>query len=268
MAIIHNKTSSKSHIFLSINHKEGCFSQSTKGEDGKWHREKFEPSSMTVEGYITGINYAEDTYQDNNFETVRFSITDPNPAEPVVNVQFTFSNNGDPSVSAMNILARLNSADFTKPVSLSPYFVNAGTRLGSEVVKEDFSGTSVKQDGQRLEFNYGPDVEGNIIKHLPPAKRVQVGSKVVLDKSEWNVILDNVIQGLNDKFNEALPVINDILKNANGIVEGAIPASQEDSIEVEKGVNQADTLNAIAAAEQQFEQQQENYPAEGENIPF
>lgn len=188
--------------FYRINGKEGCFTTQKKGEQ----KVKYTPGEVDLTGTLIGFKVDPGTDpQGKAKEEVRLIFRDPIPGNPNMHVSLTIDSevNG-PAGFALKALAKLNSADLTKPLVIRPWFMPAGTVLkgqgGAADTKtdKDAAGVAIYQDGKQLREDYG-----NGVTQLPQLPSQTFGGKTIYDKAPWSPILDGLLDSLAARLTPA-----------------------------------------------------------------
>jgi hypothetical protein len=175
-------------IFYKINAKEGCLTH--KGEDGV--TVKYEAGRTTLEGMLIGAKIEENEYEGVKNETVRLIFKDLEEGAPNMHVTFGMTRDGAPSAFAMKALAKLSQVNLSQPVSLAPYLITKGTKLGETVFDNDVPGLTVKQNGEKFKevFPMGIDKLPEAPPVMVNGKEFKVGGVVQKDKTAWVPILE------------------------------------------------------------------------------
>jgi hypothetical protein len=189
----------KGAVFFHINAKEGCFQQGSGANKVKFDQ------FTDLEGTLIAFKVDEDEYEGVKREQVRLILRDTEPGAPNQHVSFSLTNGGDASMFGLKLLGTLNAADVTKPLTIRPWFMGAGTKMGNgEVSQKDMTGVTVYQNGAKVtHVNYGVDAAGNVITKLPDLPKVKVGGKELADKTPWNDMIDPILDSLNGKLQPA-----------------------------------------------------------------
>lgn len=183
--------------FYKINAKEGCFQQRVNGVT-----HHFEPGRTTLEGTLIGVKFDEDEFEGVKNESVRLVFRDTEPGQPNMHVSFTVASAGAPSKFGLRLLSKINASAPGEVLSLNPFLIKKGEKLGTTVFDADFAGVSVSQNGQKIVEDFGtPD------NKLPEPEKVMVNGKPfmqngreVTDKSVWVPILDAQLEKLFGRF--------------------------------------------------------------------
>jgi hypothetical protein len=190
-------------LFFKLNAKEGCIQSTHKvvdPETGQTKNEKVKerPGDATLTGTLMGIEVQRDEYQGQVNFSLRLKLADTEPGQPNMYVDLPFGSEANgASMFGLQIMGKLNAADLNKPISLTPWFIAAGTmdkRTNTPNAK-DRSGCVVSQDGVKLKEDFG-DGESK----LPELPVVKVGSKEVKDKSPWDNLAQTMLSTLVDKL--------------------------------------------------------------------
>ena len=186
----------KGAVFFHINAKEGCFQQGSGANKVKFDQ------FTDLEGTLIGFKIDEDEYEGVKREQVRLILRDTEPGSPNQHVTFPLTSAGNASMFGLKLLGTLNALDVTKPVTIRPWFMAAGTKMGSgEASQKDMTGVTVYQGGAKVaDVNLGTDARGAVITKLPDLPRIKVGAKEVADKSPWNAMIDPLLDSLNAKL--------------------------------------------------------------------
>ena len=187
-------------VFYKINAKTGQF---TTGSGA--NKQYFEAGRTSLEGLLIGAKVEEDEYEGVKNESIRLIFRDTEPGQPNIHVTMGISNGGTPSAFAIKALAKINAAEFDQPLSLTPFLITAGTKLGEQTYAKDVSGVSVKQGGQKLVEDLGtPD---NKLPECPTVmvngKPLVMNGKEVKDRSAWSAVLDSQLDKLFSRLTPA-----------------------------------------------------------------
>lgn len=188
------------YLFLKVNSKEGCIQHVERGPDGEPLKytdgenkgksivHKHKPGAAVVEGFILGMRIEDNEYQGNKTRALRIELDDPDGG-PKMLVDFPYSSDeSGPSFFALQLLAKINTANLRAPVAFCPWFMAEGTRRkGFAPLAKDKTGCVVSQGTVKLDVDYGGG-----LKELPKLEEVKVGKKKVKDKGEWDTILEGL----------------------------------------------------------------------------
>ncbi|MEJ8837578.1 hypothetical protein [Ramlibacter sp. AN1133] len=218
MGIKHNEQSGNGLVFLNIDAKHGVLTQKGTALPG-----------ASVEGLLTKFQIRPEKFEHNgqtiHKDTIALRMVDTTPGEPDISLNFTIASGGDgadvqgdAAYQALRTLAKLNAADLSLPIEIKPWSVQKGQRFGDGVADRDMTGVAVKQGGQSLKDDYG-----NGVTELPELKTVLgangkpviVQGKELKDRSEWNAILDSLLEQIAAK----LPAMQQSQQQANGAGE-------------------------------------------------
>lgn len=219
-------------VFYKINAKDGCFQQR---ENGVTHQ--FEAGRTTLEGTLIGAKFEEDEFEGVKTESVRLVFRDTEPGQPNMHVSFTVTNAESPSKFALRLLSKINASAPGEVLSLNPFLIKKGEKLGDTVFEADFAGVSVGQNGQKIVEDFGtPD---NKLPEPAPVlaangKPFMQNGRAVTDKSAWVPILDAQLEKLFGRFapaesqaqGEAGGVDPDEVAQAAAAAAGAAPARE------------------------------------------
>lgn len=192
--------------YLKINAKHGRFQQGSKS---KGDYVEHPAGEVELTGRVISFKIEQETYEGKpSGESMLLVMRDPEPGQPNMGVSFSIANaENDASGFAVRLIARLLSADLSKPVTLTPWFIAAGTKIGDTTFDMDTSGVTVHQDNVKLVEDFGVDAAGNKITQLPRAKvtKGMVGNKEVevKDKTELNELLDSLLARFQTRFSPA-----------------------------------------------------------------
>jgi hypothetical protein len=213
--------------FFKINAKEGCLQQRKDGVTTK-----FEPGRTTLTGMLVGLRIDKDEFEGQQNESIRFIFKDTDTdGAPNMHVSMTIVSGDTPSAFAIKALAKVNAADVSKPISLAPYLITKGTKLGEITYDKDVAGITVKQDGVKLTEDLGtPD---NKLPERPSimgasGKPVIVQGKEVKDSSAWGELLDLQLERLFAKFGPAEGQAKEEGINAGEVAAGAEAANRSE----------------------------------------
>lgn len=204
MGIQRNENGGKGALFLSINAKAGCIQHNqlgadgkpVKGEDGKNIKIQ-EPPTTQIVGNVVGLEFLEDEYQGEKNYKVRLAMHDVEPGQPKMFVDFPFgSEKNGAGFFGLALMAKLNAADLTKPISLMPWMIPAGSEYNGVKSQTDRTGVTAYQGGQKLVEDFGGGAN-----RLPERKKINVRGKEVVDPSDtqWDDIAQSLLQALSAK---------------------------------------------------------------------
>jgi hypothetical protein len=197
-----NGGTGKGALFLAINAKLGCIQHNKlgadgkpmKGEDGKNIKIQ-EPATTQIVGTVVGLEFVDDQYQGEKNYKVRLAMHDIEPGQPKMFVDFPFGSEANGAgFFGLSLMAKLNAADLTKPISIMPWMIPAGSEFNGVKSTTDRTGVTVYQNGQKLKEDFG----GGMAR-LPERQKVKVGTKEVTDNTEWDNIAQALLQGLVHK---------------------------------------------------------------------
>jgi hypothetical protein len=180
--------------FFKINIKEGCFQQGS-GE----HKVKFAPGDADLSGTVIGFVVDPNEYEGKKSEELRLILKDPEAGKPNMHVSVLINNDSTGVGSfGLRVLASLNAADITKPVTLFPWAIKKGEKLGDGVADNDMTGCTFYQGGEKIVPDFGDGVT-----KLPELPKVSVGAKQVIDKTAWEQMLDKLLDRLASRLTPA-----------------------------------------------------------------
>ena len=204
MGIQRSGGSGKGAVFYRINAKEGCIQHTQLGEDGKPVKGADnknvivkEPPGTQIIGSVVGISIEQDEYQGEKNYRVRLAMQDPEPGQPKMFVDFPFGSEANgASFFGMAIMGKLNAADLTKPVSLMPWLIPAGSEFNGVKSTTDRTGVTVYQNGQKLKEDFGGGAD-----RLPERKKILVRGVEKVDPADtsWDEIAQSLFASLKSK---------------------------------------------------------------------
>jgi hypothetical protein len=187
-------------VFYKINQKTGCLQSGTKE-----NKVSYDAGSAGVEGTFVGFAIDDNEYEGVKSEAIRMIFRDVVPDQPRMHVSMTISSDGDSSAFGIRTLAKLISADFNDPVTLTPYLLPKGSPIPgtNEFYSVDVTGVSIKQNGKKL-----PETMGTPDNKLPvrPSVCKADGTPIILkgreqkDSSVWAPVLDGLLTKLSEKL--------------------------------------------------------------------
>lgn len=184
--------------FLKLNAKEGLVQQNVKQPDGTTVKEMF-PAGTSIEGLLTKFEVKEDEYNGQTNYILVLHMDDLDPNESRMQVEATFgSKEKGLSAFGLGLLARLNSAELNKPLSIQPKFEAAGSTYkkkdGTVVTRDRDSVTvNVWQDRKPMQALYADGSD-----RLPPLPRNSRGA--VSDSVLWDPIGDALVAAMAAKI--------------------------------------------------------------------
>jgi hypothetical protein len=176
-------------IFLNINAKEGCFQTGSKN---KGDLVKHPAGDTTATGTVVAMKVEESSPEAGVINhSLRLKLRDTDPEGANMFVTFTIQTGGAGTTAfGLRALSTLLAADLTKPVSLTPWHMPAGTQGRDGFVNDsDMTGITFHQEGVKLKSSV----------ELPKLPVVKVGSKEVTDKTVWDNMLNDMLSQLSDR---------------------------------------------------------------------
>ncbi len=212
MGIKESTGGGKGRIFLSLNGKDGTFTQSVKnGETGKWDAKKLAPGT-SVEGTLVDIFTKDDKIKDQAVVRGVFVLRDVEPGQPDIQVEFGLwsqsanqpdASVGDTSRFGLGVLAALNAVDIGKPFDMRPWFMAKDTPMGPDKTprSSDGAGVTVYQGGQKLAPKFIEN--GQVVEKLAPLPSQVFAGKTHYDKSGWNQVGQDLFAAIEGKLHPA-----------------------------------------------------------------
>lgn len=217
-------------VFFKINAKDGCFQQR---ENGVTHQ--FEPGRTTLTGTLIGVKYDEDEFDGVKNESVRMVFKDTEPGQPNMHVSFSVVSGGNPSAFGIRLLSKINASAAGEQLSLNPYIIKKGEKLGDTVFDNDVAGVSVSQGGEKIKEDLGTE-DNKLPTPIPVivnGKPFVQNGRPVTDKSVWIPILEAQLDKLFGRFaqteGQAAPADNGVDPDevaAAAAVAAAAPARE------------------------------------------
>lgn len=199
--------------FWEVNGKKGNLRQSVKNPDNTYSTNELEPGRGILSGLVVGFELKDKTFKGEVVgKILRLKLEDPDPSQPRMFLDMSAINNETgPSALAIRVLNRINCSDLSKPIDFQPWFMAKGTAMaGGTPADKDMVGVAMKQNGQKLNEDYG-DGEAK----LPECPKVKVGNKEVRNTQPWEDLLFVQLENLTAK-----------LADVHGHNEGVQPESE------------------------------------------
>lgn len=196
--------------FYRLNAKLGCVQsnemgpdgKALKGEDGK-NIKKHHEMNTALTGYLVGLSVVDNVFEGAINKQLRLKLKDDKGGPNMfVDLPFGSEANGA-SAFGLSVMAKLNAAGLDQPVSLVPWNMPAGTKMGNRPATEKaMTGCVVKQGGVKLVEDYGNGETK--LPQLQPVlqangKPVMVGGKELKDKAPWEDLAFALLDTLTAK---------------------------------------------------------------------
>lgn len=221
MGIETTSAEGKGRIFLSINGQEGRFYEGVKNEQlGKWESiplpngndpDKKDRTSMT--GTLLELNVVNDLNKNKDQMVTKlqllFADTDPEGKNIQVEAVLWRSDEndpngeknpvGNPSRFGIGVLGGLYAADFSKPMTLTPWFMPKDATMPDGTKRErEGAGVSFRQNGEKLRPVFLEN--GKEVQTLSPLPSQQFGGKIHYDKTGWNNCVEEMLVVLQERL--------------------------------------------------------------------
>lgn len=215
--------------FYKLNAKDGTVSEPKKDDEGKFIKGEriVHPSGTSIEGLVTGFEIKE--FENKEDKTTKYSLViymdDPEPDQPKMSVEATFgSKEGGFSAFGLGLLARLNTADLTKPLAIQIRLEKEGStykKANGETVTRDRDNVSLTVWQNRMPCK---PLYADGSTQLPPLPRNSKGK--VTDTVLWDPIGENLLVAFNERFNA-------MSADSHGEAEGADGSDNDEGIDVD-----------------------------------